>query len=112
MLWEVKEFCREHHWVTGIHQFLQACGPQKLESMRGCPIKNYVMLVSCLNIWQTRVSNIPNKLVTKGRLMLLSCRHIQSEMGECCLSSFLSFRVPYLILIALLGPGLSSKDFW
>ncbi|XP_035578888.1 dynein heavy chain domain-containing protein 1 [Zalophus californianus] len=80
MLWEVKEFCREHHWMTGIHQFLQAWGPQKLESMRGCPMKNYVMLVSCLNIWQARVSNIPDKLVTKGRLMLLSCHHIRSEM--------------------------------
>ncbi|KAF3830030.1 hypothetical protein GH733_001455, partial [Mirounga leonina] len=80
MLWEVKEFCREHHWMTGIHQFLQAWGPQKLESMRGCPLKNYVMLVGCLNIWQTHVSNIPDKLVTKGRLMLLKCHHIQSEM--------------------------------
>uniref|UniRef100_A0A8P0T9T6 Uncharacterized protein n=1 Tax=Canis lupus familiaris TaxID=9615 RepID=A0A8P0T9T6_CANLF len=80
MLREVKEFCREHHWMTGIHEFLQAWGPQKLESMRGCPIKNYVMLVSCLNVWQTRVSNIPNKLVTKGRLMLLSCHHVQLEM--------------------------------
>ncbi|VCX31204.1 unnamed protein product [Gulo gulo] len=82
MLHEVKEFCREHHWMTSIHQFLQAWGPQKLESMRGCPIKNYVMLVSCLNLWQMRVSNIPNKLVTKGRLMLLGCHHIQSELDS------------------------------
>uniref|UniRef100_A0A8C7A6A2 Dynein heavy chain domain 1 n=1 Tax=Neovison vison TaxID=452646 RepID=A0A8C7A6A2_NEOVI len=80
MLHEVKEFCREHRWMTSIHQFLQAWGAQKLESMRGGPVKNYVMLVSCLNLWQTRVSNIPNKLVTKGRLMLLGCHHIQSEM--------------------------------
>lgn len=89
--------------MTSIHQFLQAWGAQKLESMRGGPVKNYVMLVSCLNLWQTRVSNIPNKLVTKGRLMLLGCHHIQSEMGECCSSSFLSFRLPYLIHLALLG---------
>ena len=95
MLREVKEFCREHHWMTGIHEFLQAWGPQKLESMRGCPIKNYVMLVSCLNVWQTRVSNIPNKLVTKGRLMLLSCHHVQLEMGECFLSSFLPPSLSY-----------------
>nr|XP_060483098.1 dynein heavy chain domain-containing protein 1-like isoform X5 [Panthera onca] len=105
MLWEVKEFCKEHHWMTGIHKFLQAWGPQKLESMRGCPIKNYMMLVSRVNMWQTDVSNIPKKLITKGRLLQLNCYHIQAEMGECCLSSFLSFHLPYLIRMALLGPG-------
>ena len=105
MLWEVKEFCKEHHWMTGIHEFLQAWGPQKLESMRGCPIKNYMMLVSRVNMWQTDVSNIPKKLITKGRLLQLNCYHIQAEMGECCLSSFLSFHLPYLIRMALLGPG-------
>ncbi|XP_042762000.1 dynein heavy chain domain-containing protein 1 isoform X17 [Panthera leo] len=80
MLWEVKEFCKEHHWMTGIHKFLQAWGPQKLESMRGCPIKNYMMLVSRVNMWQTDVSNIPKKLITKGRLLQLNCYHIQAEM--------------------------------
>ncbi|XP_039074792.1 LOW QUALITY PROTEIN: dynein heavy chain domain-containing protein 1 [Hyaena hyaena] len=80
MLWEVKEFCKEHQWMTGIHEFLQAWGPQKLESMRGCPIKNYIMLVSHVNMWQTRVSNVPKKLITKGRLLLLNCHHIQAEM--------------------------------
>ncbi|XP_070482220.1 dynein heavy chain domain-containing protein 1 isoform X1 [Equus przewalskii] len=80
MLWEVQEFCKEHHWMTGIYEFLQAWGPQKLESMRGCPIKNYVLLVSCLNTWQARVSNIPAELVTKGRLLLLSCRDVHAEL--------------------------------
>uniref|UniRef100_A0A673U4B5 Uncharacterized protein n=1 Tax=Suricata suricatta TaxID=37032 RepID=A0A673U4B5_SURSU len=80
MLREVKEFCKEHHWMTGIHEFLQAWGPQKLESMRGCPIKDYIMLVSHVSMWQTRVSNVPKKLITKGRLLLLSCHHIQAEM--------------------------------
>ncbi|XP_016072738.1 PREDICTED: dynein heavy chain domain-containing protein 1 [Miniopterus natalensis] len=80
MLWEVQEFCREHHWMTGIHEFLQSWGPQKLESMRGCPIKNYVMLVSHLNIWQNRISNIPVKLITKGKLLLLSCHDVQADV--------------------------------
>lgn len=70
--------------MTVIYEFLQAWGPQKLESMRGCPIKSYVMLVSCLNVWQARVSGIPLELVTKGKLLLLNCHDIQAEMGECC----------------------------
>ena len=76
--------------MKGIYEFLQAWGPQKLESMRGCPVKNYAMLVSCLNGWQARVSSIPMELITKGGLLLLSCRDTQVEMGECCLSSLLS----------------------
>ncbi|XP_059786957.1 dynein heavy chain domain-containing protein 1 isoform X6 [Balaenoptera ricei] len=80
MLREVQEFCRDHHWMKGIYEFLQAWGPQKLESVRGCPVKNYAMLVSCLNGWQARVSSIPMELVTKGGLLLLSCRDIQIEM--------------------------------
>lgn len=89
--------------MTGIYEFLQAWGPQKLESMRGCPIKNYVLLVSCLNTWQARVSNIPAELVTKGRLLLLSCRDVHAELGECCLSPLLSFCLPYFIHMASLG---------
>ncbi|XP_078196504.1 dynein heavy chain domain-containing protein 1 isoform X14 [Callithrix jacchus] len=80
MLREVQEFCREHHWITGIYEFLQSWGPQKLEDMRGCPIKNYVMLVSRLNVWQARVSNMPVELLTKGKLLLLSCHDVQAEM--------------------------------
>uniref|UniRef100_A0A8C9BSM3 Uncharacterized protein n=1 Tax=Phocoena sinus TaxID=42100 RepID=A0A8C9BSM3_PHOSS len=80
MLREVQEFCRDHHWMKGIYEFLQAWGPQKLESMRGCPVKSYAMLVSCLNGWRARVSSIPVELITKGRLLRLSCRDIQVEM--------------------------------
>ncbi|XP_057605338.1 dynein heavy chain domain-containing protein 1 [Hippopotamus amphibius kiboko] len=80
MLQEVQEFCRDHHWMTGIYEFLQAWGPQTLEAMRGCPIRNYVMLVSRLNGWQARVSRIPMELITKGRLLLLSCHDIRMEM--------------------------------
>uniref|UniRef100_A0A671E126 Dynein heavy chain domain-containing protein 1 n=1 Tax=Rhinolophus ferrumequinum TaxID=59479 RepID=A0A671E126_RHIFE len=80
VLWEVQEFCKEYHWMTEIYEFLQTWGPQKLESMRDCPIKNYVMLVSCLNVRQARVSNIPNELITKSKLLLLSCRDVRAEM--------------------------------
>ncbi|KAG8522790.1 Dynein heavy chain domain-containing protein 1, partial [Galemys pyrenaicus] len=79
MLSEVQEFCREHHWMTDIYEFLQTWGPQKLESLRGCPIKDYVTLVSSLNAWQTHVSNIPTKFITKGRLLLLNCCNIQAD---------------------------------
>ncbi|XP_054555405.1 dynein heavy chain domain-containing protein 1 isoform X5 [Talpa occidentalis] len=79
MLSEVQEFCREHHWMTGIYEFLQTWGPQKLESLRGCPIKNYVTLVSNLNVWQSRVSNIPTEFITKGRLLLLNCCDIRAD---------------------------------
>uniref|UniRef100_A0A2K6G9F5 Dynein heavy chain domain 1 n=1 Tax=Propithecus coquereli TaxID=379532 RepID=A0A2K6G9F5_PROCO len=80
MLREVQEFCREHNWLTTIYEFLQSWGPQKLEDMRGCPIKNYVRLVSLLNNWQARVSNMPIKLLTKDKLLLLSCHNVQAEM--------------------------------
>ncbi|KAM8818852.1 LOW QUALITY PROTEIN: dynein heavy chain domain-containing protein 1 [Rhynchonycteris naso] len=86
MLWEVQEFCTKYHWMTDIYEFLQAWGPQRLESMTGCPVKNYVALVSCLNVWQTRVSSMPAKLLTKGKLLLLSCRDVQADM-ECKLES-------------------------
>uniref|UniRef100_A0A8D2AZ43 Uncharacterized protein n=1 Tax=Sciurus vulgaris TaxID=55149 RepID=A0A8D2AZ43_SCIVU len=76
----VQEFCRDHHWITDIYKFLQSWGPQKLEDMRGCPIKDYVKLVSCLNDWQTRVSNMPIELLTKGKLLLLSCHNIKAEL--------------------------------
>lgn len=89
MLWEVQEFCRECHWMPGIYEFLQTWGPQKLESMKGCPIKNYVMLVSRLNIWKAHVSNMPMELITKGNLLLLSCHEIQADMSECCSPSLL-----------------------
>lgn len=94
--------------MTGIYEFLQAWESQKLESIKGCPIKNYMMLVSCLNIWQARVSNIPNELITKGKLLLLSCHDVRAEMGECCLLSLLL--PPYLIHMYFLGPGMSSND--
>ncbi|XP_061236540.1 dynein heavy chain domain-containing protein 1 isoform X3 [Bos javanicus] len=80
MLQEVQEFCRDYHWMTGVYEFLQAWGCQKLESMRGYPIKNYVMLVTRLNAWQAQVSGIPMELITRGRLLLLSCRNIRAEM--------------------------------
>ncbi|XP_076969925.1 dynein heavy chain domain-containing protein 1 isoform X3 [Tamandua tetradactyla] len=80
MLQEVQEFCREHHWMIGIYEFLQAWGPGKLEAMRGCPIKDYVILVGRLNVWQSLVSNMPDNLLTKGKLLLLSCQEIQAEM--------------------------------
>ncbi|XP_008579798.1 PREDICTED: dynein heavy chain domain-containing protein 1-like [Galeopterus variegatus] len=80
MLWEVQEFCQKHHWVADIYKFLQAWLPQKLENMRGCPIKNYVTLVNNLNVWLAHVSNMPIELLTKGKLLLLSCRDIRAEM--------------------------------
>ncbi|XP_033062486.1 dynein heavy chain domain-containing protein 1 isoform X2 [Trachypithecus francoisi] len=80
VLWEVQEFCGEHHWITGIYEFLQSWVPQKLEDMRGGPIKNYVTLVSRLNVWQARVSSMPIELLTKGKLLLLRCRDVQTEM--------------------------------
>lgn len=87
MLWEVQEFCGEYHWMTDIYEFLQSWGPEKLESLRGCPIKNYEKLMSCVSLWQARISKIPTELITKGKLLLLSCRDIQAEMGECYLLS-------------------------
>ena len=98
MLQEVQEFCRDYHWMTGIYEFLQAWGCQKLESMRGYPIKNYVMLVTRLNAWQAQVSRIPMELITRGRLLLLSCRDIRAEIGECCLASVLGFLKFYLFI--------------
>ena len=86
MLQEVQDFCRDHHWMAGIYEFLRAWGPQKLESMRGCPIKNYVMLVSRLSDWQTRVASVPTEVITKGRLLLLSCHEVRGEMGQSRLS--------------------------
>nr|XP_012641979.1 dynein heavy chain domain-containing protein 1 isoform X4 [Microcebus murinus] len=80
MLREVQEFCSEHHWLTTIYDFLQSWGPQKLEDMRGCPVKNYVRLVSLLNHWQDRVSNMPIKFLTKGKLLLVTCHDVQAEM--------------------------------
>nr|XP_040140779.1 dynein heavy chain domain-containing protein 1 isoform X1 [Ictidomys tridecemlineatus]XP_040140780.1 dynein heavy chain domain-containing protein 1 isoform X1 [Ictidomys tridecemlineatus] len=80
MLWEVQDFCREHHWITDIYKFLKSWGPQKLEDMRGCPIKNYIQLVSSLNDWQTRVSNMPIELLTRGKLLLLSCHNMKAEL--------------------------------
>uniref|UniRef100_G1TCQ8 Dynein heavy chain domain-containing protein 1 n=1 Tax=Oryctolagus cuniculus TaxID=9986 RepID=G1TCQ8_RABIT len=80
MLWEVQEFCKEHQWITDIYEFLQPWGPQKLEEMIGCPIKNYVILVSRLNVWQAQVSKMPVELLTKGKLLLLSCHDVQAEL--------------------------------
>ncbi|VTJ90854.1 Hypothetical predicted protein, partial [Marmota monax] len=80
MQWEVQDFCREHHWITDIYKFLKSWGPQKLEDMRGCPIKNYIQLVSSLNDWQTRVSNMPIELLTRGKLLLLSCHNMKAEL--------------------------------
>ena len=94
----MQEFCRDYHWMTGIYEFLQAWGCQKLESMRGYPIKNYVMLVTRLNAWQAQVSRIPMELITRGRLLLLSCRNIQAEMGECRLVSVVGFLKFYVFI--------------
>ncbi|XP_010642591.2 dynein heavy chain domain-containing protein 1 [Fukomys damarensis] len=80
MMQEVQEFCREHHWITGIYDFLQTWGPQKLEDMRGCPIQSYITVVSQLNAWQALISSMPVELLTKGKLLLLSCRDIQAAM--------------------------------
>ncbi|XP_013367438.1 PREDICTED: dynein heavy chain domain-containing protein 1 isoform X4 [Chinchilla lanigera] len=80
MTQEVQEFCREHRWITEVYEFLQAWGPQKLEDMRGCPVASYVTLVSQLSAWQAHVSNMPVQLLTKGSLLLLSCREVQAEL--------------------------------
>lgn len=108
----MQEFCGDYHWMTGIHKFLQAWGPQKLESMRGCPVNNYETLVSHLDVWQARVSRIPMELVTKGKLLLLSCRDIQAGLGECRFPSllFLPLPHPYLIHVAFPVSGMSAGD--
>ena len=111
MLQEVQEFCRDYHWMTGVYEFLQAWGCQKLESMKGYPIKNYVMLVTRLNAWQAQVSRIPMELITRGRLLLLSCRDIQAEMRECCLASLLVFLKFCLFVCGCTGPSLLHAAF-
>lgn len=87
MLQEVREFCNEQQWVEGIYEFLKAWGPQRVEDLRGSPIKDYVVLVSQLKDWQERVSNMPVQLLTKGKLLLLSGHDVQAELGKCFLSS-------------------------
>lgn len=87
MLQEVREFCNEQQWVEGIYKFLKVWGPQKLEDLRGSPINDYVVLVSQLEDWQERVSNMPVQLLTKGKLLLLSGHDVQAELGKCFLSS-------------------------
>ncbi|KAM4846327.1 dynein heavy chain domain-containing protein 1 [Thomomys bottae] len=80
MLWEVQEFCREHEWVTVIYEFLNAWGPKKLEGFRGCAVKDYIALVTSLNVWHTQVSEMSVELLTKGKLLLLSCQDIQRQL--------------------------------
>ncbi|KAL6073385.1 hypothetical protein STEG23_013716, partial [Scotinomys teguina] len=80
MLQEVQEFCNEQQWVEGIYEFLKAWNPQKLEDLRGSPIKDYVVLVNQLKDWQERVSNMPVQLLTKGKLLLLSGHNVQAEL--------------------------------
>uniref|UniRef100_H0VLU3 Dynein heavy chain domain 1 n=1 Tax=Cavia porcellus TaxID=10141 RepID=H0VLU3_CAVPO len=80
MMQEVQEFCREHHWITDFCEYLQAWGPPKLEDLRGCPIRKYVMVVSQLGAWQARLSSMPGELLTEGKLLLLSCRETQAEL--------------------------------
>lgn len=118
MLWEVQEFCKEHHWITDIYEFVQAWGPQKLEGMKDCPVKNYVMLMSHLNAWQARVSTMPVELLTKGKLLLLSCNDVQEELSKCH-SSFSAlfpsfFVVPiypaWNVLLGPVGPCWTSQS--
>lgn len=106
----MQEFCGEYHWMTGIYKFLQAWGPQKLASMRSSPINNYETLVSHLDVWQARVAHIPIELITKGKLLLLSCRAIQADLGECRFPSLLFLLPPYLIHVAFPVSGMSSRD--
>lgn len=96
--------------MAGIYKFLQAWGPQKLESMRGYPINNYQVLVSHLDVWQTHVSQIPIELITKGKLLLLNCADIQADLGECHFPSVLFLLPPYLIRLAFLVSGMSTRD--
>lgn len=86
--------------MTVLYKFLQAWGPRKLESMRGCPVNNYQTLVSHLAVWQARVSRIPVMLVTKGKLLLLNCGDIQADLGECRLPPLLPLPPPSLIHVA------------
>ncbi|KAM6158477.1 LOW QUALITY PROTEIN: dynein heavy chain domain-containing protein 1 [Rhynchocyon petersi] len=82
VLKEVQGFCREYHWITSISEFLQSWEPQQLEAMRGSSIKNYVLLVSNLNVWQDRLSGMPTTLLTESKLLQLSCRELQAELGS------------------------------
>lgn len=47
------------------------------------------MVVSQLGAWQARLSSMPGELLTEGKLLLLSCRETQAELGECCSSALL-----------------------
>lgn len=81
--------------MTEIYEFLKSWGPQQLETMRGCPIKNYVTLVNNLKAWHTRISEIPSELITKGKLLLLNCHNIKTDIGEYCSLDHHSFYLPY-----------------
>ncbi|XP_048217210.1 dynein heavy chain domain-containing protein 1 [Perognathus longimembris pacificus] len=80
MLREVQEFCKEHQPVTVIYEFLQTWGPEKLENMRGSPVQNYIALVTRLNVWQTQISKMPVEFLTQGKLLMLSCHDVQTEL--------------------------------
>lgn len=83
----MQEFCNKQQWVEDIYEFLKAWNSQKLEDLRGSPISDYVKLVRKLKNWQERVSNMPVELLTKTKLLLLSGRDVQEELGKCVLSS-------------------------
>ncbi|XP_055453428.1 dynein heavy chain domain-containing protein 1 [Psammomys obesus] len=80
MLQEVREFCSEQQWVEGIKEFLKAWNHQKLEDLRGSPIKDYVVLICQLKDWQERVSKMPLQLLTNGKLLLLSVHDVQAQL--------------------------------
>lgn len=92
---EVQEFCSKHQWVEAIYEFLKAWTSQKLEDLRGSPISDYVKLVRQLKKWQERVSSMPVELLTKGKLLLLSGREVQEELGKCLSSLCLPSLPPY-----------------
>ncbi|XP_072466221.1 dynein heavy chain domain-containing protein 1 isoform X6 [Notamacropus eugenii] len=80
MLLEVNKFCQEHKWLRGIHQFLKNWGPQKLESMQSWPAMRYLKLITELESWESRGSEVPTMLLTENLLLHLNCNCVQTDI--------------------------------
>ncbi|XP_068963971.1 dynein heavy chain domain-containing protein 1-like [Petaurus breviceps papuanus] len=81
VLLEVNKFCQEHKWLRGIHQFLKNWGPQKLEPMQSWPASRYLRLITELESWQSRSSEVPTMLLTENLLLHLNCDCVQTDIA-------------------------------
>ncbi|XP_031817944.1 dynein heavy chain domain-containing protein 1 isoform X2 [Sarcophilus harrisii] len=82
MLLEVKKFCQNYKWLRNIHQFLKNWGPQKLESIENWSATRYQRLLTDLESWQNRVSEVPTELFTENLLLRLNCNCVQTDIGS------------------------------